>query len=355
MTIQLYILRQLLVSVAFSISGIAIIVLPAIAIQAIHKLGSVGLMALLRYLPLVVVNLVPFLLPMAFLLGVVVTYGRLAAERELVAIRMAAVHPARLALPALLVALPLSLGTSYLLSSAGPAMKYEQRTYLRKVDKEAFQTLAQGRTALEFGRSSLVALEREGNVFLDVLLDLELDDDDRRTVMADAVELTIDEDAGRLQLEFENAHVLGDQMRMFDQFPFCNFSIDELFPYEVPNRRRGKYLSSSEIRHLLATEEHHEDFERDLEFELHSRYALSGSYLLFLLLGIPTGILLRSSTQLGAITGASGYAFLYYALALQLGAGMAKSGVAPAWLAAWAADALFAAVGLVLIYRSLCK
>ena len=39
-------------------------------------------------------ELAPYLLPMAFLLGVVSTYGRLAAERELVAIRMAGIHPA---------------------------------------------------------------------------------------------------------------------------------------------------------------------------------------------------------------------------------------------------------------------
>ena len=108
MTLQLYILRQLLVSIAFALAGIALFVLPTTLIQAIHKLEGVDLFVVLRYLPMVLVELVAYLLPMAFLLAVVATYGRLAAERELVAIKMAGIHPARLTLPALAIAVVLS-------------------------------------------------------------------------------------------------------------------------------------------------------------------------------------------------------------------------------------------------------
>ena len=66
--------------------------------------------------------------PMAFLLGVEATYGRLAAERELVAIRMAGIHPARLALPAVAIAAVLTLFTDFLLADVTPAWTYIQRT-----------------------------------------------------------------------------------------------------------------------------------------------------------------------------------------------------------------------------------
>ena len=65
MTLHLYLLRQLLISFCFSLGGISLLVLPTMAVQAVHKLGGVSMLAVLRYLPLVVGELVPYLLPMA--------------------------------------------------------------------------------------------------------------------------------------------------------------------------------------------------------------------------------------------------------------------------------------------------
>ena len=351
MTLQLYILRQVLVSIGFAVAGIAMIVLPAIAIQAIHKLGAVGVTALVTYLPLVLVELVPYLLPMAFLLGVVVTYGRMAAERELIAIRMAGVHPTKLCLPAVVVAVPLCAWTAHLVSNVAPVWKYEQRQFLRSVDKEAFESLSQGRTELTFGNSSLVALRRSGNVFYDVLLDLK-DQGAGATIMAEAVELAVRDDT--LFLEFSEARVLGKEVQLYNEVPVWSCPLEEFFPERPKDRARAKYMSSGEIRTLLEG-----DIEParvpEMRFEIHRRYALSGTYLLFLLIGIPTGIVLRSSTQLGAITGAAGAAFVYYAFAMQLGKALVKSNAMHPVAAAWVTNAVFLVVGLVCFYRALCR
>ena len=356
MTLFLYILRELFVSILFSASGIAVVVMPTVAIHAIHKLGAVGFGALLTYLPLVLVELVPYLLPMAFLIGVVMTYGRLAADREITAIRMTGIHPVRLALPGLLLAVPMSLGTAYLLTTVSPNWKYEQRNFQRSVDKEAFRSLAQGRTELEFGSSSMKALRREGDVFYDVLLDLEGADDEHLTVMADAVELAIrgdDEDV--LVLEFENAHVLGEGTRLFDEYPSWSTPLADFYPSSPKDRSRPKYQTNAQMQVSLLDPAYSERERRAMRYEMHARYALAGTYVLFLLLGIPTGITLRSATQLAAFTGASGYAFVYYALAMQLGKSLARSGNFPPLPAAWATNALFLAAGIYLFRRALLK
>ena len=93
MTLQLYVLRQLLFSFLFSLGGIALLVFPSVAVQAVHKMQGVSPTTILQYMPLVLVDLVPYLLPMAFLLAVVATFGRIAADRELVAINMSDTHP----------------------------------------------------------------------------------------------------------------------------------------------------------------------------------------------------------------------------------------------------------------------
>ena len=90
-------------------------------------------------------------------------------------------------------------------------------------------------------------------------------------------------------------------------------------------------------------------------FEIQRRRALSVTYLLFLLLGIPTGILLRSSTQLGAFTGAVVYSFMYYVLALRLGKELALNGALPPVAAAWSTNGIFLVIGVLLFYRALWR
>src|SRR5262245_45092328 len=149
---------------AFSVAGLAVIVLPTVAIQAVNKLGAISVGMVARYLPLVVAELVPYLLPMAFLLAVVATYGRLAAERELIAIKMAGIHPGRLALPAFLVALPLALGTDHLLAELSPELKYQQRSLLREADVSRFLAGMSGRNLLTFGKNVLKSESTQGSV-----------------------------------------------------------------------------------------------------------------------------------------------------------------------------------------------
>lgn len=353
MLLQLYVLRQLLVSIGFSIAGIGLIVLPTIMIQSIHRLGAVRLVDVLRYLPLVVAELVPLLLPMAFLLGVVATYGRLAAEREFVAIRMAGIHPAKMALPAFAIALVLTLFTDFLLGEVAPAWKYLQRVYLREAQVKVFENFTQGRTELQFGNSSLKAEANYDNVFVDVLLDLVGRDGEKLTVAAKSAKLSIRDET--LYIDLEEAYVLTENARLYDESPSYALRLDELFPPQPKDRGKPKYMTNGELREELERGRLTPEQEKDFRYEIHYRHALSGTYLVFLLLGIPTGIALRSSTQLGAFTGAVGYAFLYYVLALRLGKVLALIGAVPAIAAAWATDALFLVVGLCLFVRALWR
>jgi len=351
--LQLYILRQLLTSIAFSIAGIGLVVLPTITVQAIHKLGAVSMVAVFRFLPLVMVELIPYLLPIAFLLGVVATYGRMAAERELVAIRMAGIHPARIALPGIVIALGLSFWTAHLLSSVSPEWKYQQRNFARHADIDAFQNFAGGRTELEFGDSSLKAGRAYGNVFEEVLLDLTGDDGKPLTVSAARAELLIQD--GMLYIKLEDAYVSSESGWVENERPFWSRPMDELFPFKAKDKTRPKFMSSSEMAVVMAEGELEPSRVNEFVFEIHRRRALSVTYLIFLLIGIPTGIALRSSTQLGAFTGAVVYAFLYYVLAMRLGQELALNGTIPPVVAAWTTNGLFVLVGCVLLYRTLWR
>ena len=352
MTLQLYILRQLLVSFGFSLAGIGLLVVPSATIQAIHKLGGVSVFAVLNFLPIVFAELVPYVLPMAFLLGVVATFGRLAADKELIASAMAGVHPARALLPGLAIALALAGATNWLLGTVSPEWKHAKNAYLRQATADAFRSMAATRTEMDFGDFFLKAVSAEGNVKKDVMLSVVRQDGREVIVVAPELELFFQEDL--LALELRGAQVLSEG-RLANEAPSFRVRLDSLNPAPSKKHLRPKYRPSAELRALVAGGELDERNDRDYRYEIHRRHALSLTYVLFLLLGIPTGILLRSGTQLAAFVGAMGYAFLYYVLAFRLGEILKDSGVLPPVLAAWSTNLLFLAVGAVLCFRTLWR
>jgi lipopolysaccharide export LptBFGC system permease protein LptF len=350
--LQLYVLRQLLVSLLFSVAGLSVIVLPTIAIQAVSKLGTIQLAMIAQYLPLVVAELVPYLMPMAFLLAVVATYGRLAAERELVAIQMAGIHPARLALPALLVAVPLALGTDHLLGHVSPGLKFRQKTLMRDADVSVFRASLRGRNEVRFGKN-LLRGESRGDVMLDSQLDLVLEDGSPMSLSA--AETRLDVEGELLVLRMKQARLLSEASSLDNESPVLTRRLSDLFPRQPRSRGKPALLTTAEMRASLESGTPSPEQREAYGYEIHRRHALSSTYFLFLLLGIPTGFALRSSTLLGAFTGAVGYALLYYVLAMCVGKVLAESGTVSPLLAAWATSGLFLAVGLVVFVRTLWR
>jgi lipopolysaccharide export system permease protein len=74
---------------------------------------------------------------------------------------------------------------------------------------------------------------------------------------------------------------------------------------------------------------------------------------MFLLLGIPTGLLLRKGTQLAALSVAVGYALLYYVLSLRLTEDLAGMDLIPPELGAWSVNIVGALAGLWLLRKAL--
>ncbi|MEO0652897.1 MAG: LptF/LptG family permease, partial [Planctomycetota bacterium] len=75
------------------------------------------------------------------------------------------------------------------------------------------------------------------------------------------------------------------------------------------------------------------------------------TYLVFLLIGIPTGLWLRSGNQLAGLGLAAVYAFTYYIVSLRLGRELALSETLPPELAAWTTNLIGALAGTFLYWK----
>lgn len=336
MKLQLYVLRQLLVSLAFSVGGLLLVALPGIAVRTVHEIPSATALHLAQFLALSLQNLVPYVLPICFLLATVATYGRLAADREWVAIQMAGVRPSRLLLPSLGTGALLGGLAFLLLALVVPHGKTRQRDLILDVTSSALTRLGPGGTSfsLDDGALMLEALtyDEETGLLHEVFLRSGRGDGGV-DYHADRARISLEDRV--LHAEFFDLFVVRRTPGGLQTWKSVYVSISRTLEPETPSSR-PRYQPSPSIARRLAAGEVPPGREARYRFELHYRGALAAIFLVFAVLGPATGLIARRGTQLGALSISSAYALLHYLLQMQVAKDLGTEGVLDPALAAWA-------------------
>jgi lipopolysaccharide export LptBFGC system permease protein LptF len=348
-TLQLYILRQLLTALAFAITGMVMIAIPGLAISAIQRLGGAFIGPMMGFLPLLFVGLVPYLIPLGFLLSVVATYGRLAAENEWTAMAAAGFSPLRLLLPGFAIAAVLGLLSCWLARDVEPRIAERKRDYSRGALVQSLQTLAPGRTKLKLGDFFLSARHREEDMFRDVIVNIPGDEGEPdQQLLAQRLNYEIDDEM--VSVHLEGARMIHGTHDAEVGNITIRRSLDSLGKGK-PDKIRWKHRTSRELAAALERGEVPPEEASKATYDLHYRNASLAACVMFLLIGAPTGLLLRRGTQLGALACAVGYALLYFLLTLHFGRGLANAGVIAPWICAWATPVIGGVIGSYLTWK----
>ena len=378
MKFYLYILRQLLTGFFFSAAGMVFIAMPGMAVGAVHTLGAAGTLSVLKFVPMMVAVFVPYVLPVALLLVLVSTYKRLADQNEWTAIRMAGVNPYRMLVPAVVLATAAGFGVYSLNAELLPRIKIWQKTLQRQELKNALRNLSRGKTELMIGDFFLSSAYRDPEdpeTFYDCYIELP---SDGATVLknfyAEAVRFDFDEKS-------MTAHMYGGRGAADNfegGFEYLGFSVDLDRMWGDSSGhdfRNSRYQTSKEIERILAHIDSEELFmhvflpaariqpppgyfqnwqraRRRLKFAWHQRMSNAATCLMFVLVGVSTGVMLRKGTQLSALAVAVGYAMVYWIASLRLGKQLAQNGAVEAWLGAWGPLAFFSLIGAWLTHRA---
>lgn len=353
MKLQLYILRQLVSACAFSVGGLLVVALPGIAVTTVHKMPHADVMVLLKLLPLTLQTLVPYVLPMCYLLACVATYGRLAADREWTAIQMSGTRPLNMLLPAAAVASVMAVGTFWMVSTQSPQLK-ERLSELRvQAVASSIGNLGPGRTHMKLGEVLVEALwhDPETGLLHDVYVrEPEREGRPKRDYHAQTASMRVNN--GLLTVEMTDllsVDPVDGSMGTFEWIGFDYQLKDQGFVPSVNPR----YLQSSELRRRLDAGEV-PSMKRDrYRYEIHYRYVLSSAFFLFMLLGVSTGLILRKGTQLGALAASSGYGLLHYLLNINLSKSLGLGGLFSPEAGAWTPTALGLLIALPFMHRAL--
>jgi lipopolysaccharide export LptBFGC system permease protein LptF len=347
-----YIARSLVTSFAFALAAIVVVAVPGVAVSAVSRLPGVDTWAILQFMPLLLAEFIPYVVPVCFLLAVVFTYGRMEADGEWTAIQMSGVHPLRLLASGMLFAVVLSACTFWLLSEELPRISRLQKTFQRGASRTLFQNLSPGRTELQFGKFYLSALARDGKDFLDVIVTLPPEGDGPlRKFVAD-----------RVRFEFHDTSVfvypthlrtISGSFDVRSSNPVIHIDLEQIQESSTGPLGATRYQSSRQLQAMLDAGTIEPRRLNKVRYEINQRRASASTCLVFLLLGVATGLRWWRRRQLLAIAAGVGYALTYYVLSMRLGHVLVDRRLLSPERGAWVLPVLGALVSVIVCHRAL--
>jgi lipopolysaccharide export system permease protein len=388
-TLDRYILLEILRGLGLALSAVTVLFLFAgLAAEAVKR--GLSPTQIVEIAPYVVPGTLPYTLPATLLFAVILTYGRMSADREVVALKAAGIHAFRLLAPALWLAAAATVLTWWALNYWIPPARQKIRlVVLRHLEEVVYSVLKRER-AIASSRLPCQIYVRgvDGKTLLGATFQRQDEETGQQVIAyAERATLEFDLEKGRVLLRMRNAEVqvgsssvkvaqehvfpiplpaealeLSDSpremtrqtlqqeiARLRQELPsLCQAAV----AYEAELRRaprQARAVSRVGSMDPVARWKGAVRRLRRLEAEAHLRSALAAGSLVFVLLGGPVAIVQQRGDFLSAFVSCFlPIVTLYYPLLL-LGMNLGKEGVAPPALTMWAANGLLAAGSLPLL------
>jgi LPS export ABC transporter permease LptF/LPS export ABC transporter permease LptG len=301
-------------------------------------------------------------IPIGFLLSILVAFGRLSADMEIVALKACGVSPLRLLRPVAGFGLLTALLTGYLMISAVPRANY------------AFKSLVFDivRTQATVGLKERVFNDTFGNfiIYVDeiapdqialrnVFVSDERRPETQRLITAREGRLLSDEVNRRVTLRLLDGTVHETSPQALHKYREVRFRVyDITLVLENALVQQGdapkgdREMSLGELRQAAVQSAALKGNANPYLVELHKKFAIPAACLVFSVLGVPLGIRAHRGGRWGAFVALLPIVLFYY-VALTLGENLGDTGRVPPWVAMWAPNVMVGAVALYLLRANL--
>ena len=293
-------------------------------------------------------------IPMSLLLGLLVAFGRLSADREFVALQACGVSLLRLMRPVALLSVLAWIATSYILLVAVPDANQRYREITFSIVAERAEGEVRARVFYE-DFPDVVLYVREvstsGGGWTDVFMV------DNRTPGAPAAFLArrgrvvIDREQRTIEMVLEDgtrhkAENAGEyEVFRFDRL-VLSLNPEAVFPRDGPPLG-AREMSIPQLQAKAAELEQQGIYPHSELFEIQKKFSIPFACLIFGLIGLALGASNRRDGKLASFVVGLGVIFTYYVV-LWLGQALLRGHVIPPWLGAWAPNILLGVVGVLL-------
>ena len=271
---------------------------------------NVPLDTVLSFVAFVLPFSMTFTIPWGFLTAVLLVFGRLSADNEIIALRSNGVSFTRVFYPVLGVALLLVGVCFWINTEVAPKAQYAMLTSLYKIATSNPTAMFQADEVVDqFPDRRIYVGSRDGDLMKNLIV-FEIDEKEipSKVVFAKIGSLTTDMEHNRLLLKVQDAHFEQRDHRLPDNVDLIRQGItmkEGVFPMSLQKlfdqKKRDKPLSAHTLQELFA-ELAKPDCSRRLAFEVEvsKRFSLSLAALSFALIAVPLGITAhRKETSVG--------------------------------------------------------
>lgn len=320
----------------------------------IHGVGVEVVGELLSY---VAISFMPALFPMSLLFAVLLTYGRLSQDSEIVALKASGMGPWALLFPALLLSLIVSFFSAQTGFHLAPWGNRQFEVLISQLSEtKAGSTIREG--TFSEGFYDMVIYANKVNSKLGemekVFIYDERSGDVPLTVIARNGQLVQESGLqGRsalMRLTNGDIHRKGES---HTKIKFKTFDIRLNDPVTAAAKiKTPPSLTIEEIQEKLKTEGLEKDERTTLEVEFHKRWAVAIVCLVFGFLGVGLGINPnRRSQKAGGFVVSLIIVIAYWVIYISM-EGLARNGQTPVALAIWMPNIIFAALAVFFLKRS---
>jgi LPS export ABC transporter permease LptF/LPS export ABC transporter permease LptG len=296
-------------------------------------------------------------LPVALLLAVLVSCGRMTGDLEVVALTASGVSPVRLLRPFVVVGLVVTALSAWLTLAVNPWASGAFQQKLFEVLQARAATGIQERTfSGAFGQIVLYVEEVSPSqvALKGVLVSDERNPSLSRIIVAREGRLLADDKARRLTLRLINGSVNETDAASPQRFRYTAFDLYDMnLALRAPAATAGQEAKPEKempLRQLVESARALSDNRSKAAafwVELHKRFAQPAAALVFVLVGFPLGIRSRRGGWAVALSSSFAIMIAYYILSTAL-EGPALGGRLPAALAIWLPNVLFGVTGIAL-------
>lgn len=340
-TLNVYIARDLLVATLAAVAVLTFVMLSANLFRAFELVSrGVSPVTLLRFLALLMPDMLRYTIPFSVLVATVLVFSRLSADREIVAMKASGISLWQIITPGLLLSMVLSAVCFWLATSLAPYCRHLSDVLKRRAAvRNPLALIEPGRFIDEIPGITIRVGHREGDRLYNIHIYAYGDEGAHleQTIYAKEGTVVLDEENRDLILTLEDARYgsvdlsdAADEDVRVEHIATERIRLPIDYDVELDRKSLQRKTKRMDMKMLFARIHLDEEAGRDvtpLYVQIHSRMSLALSPLAFLLLGVPFAIRSRRSEVsvsllMCIVLGTVFYAFILLADALKHRAGL---------------------------------
>ena len=351
--INRYLMREITGIFALGLTIFTLVLLMGRMVKLMEMVvaNGVPLAEVLRLIILLLPSFLVLTIPMAFLLAVLLAFGRLSSDNEITVLKASGLSLGALLPPVLLTASAAALLTLFISVVAVPW----GNTGFKQMTVDVARKYAASAIRERIFRDDLPGIvlyvdqyDEARRTMQRVMIQDSRDSERPLTIFAKSGLISSDDGTGVLRILLKNGSIHTQQKEDYRLISFGEYLLTAESGRSTPLVRTEMDLGIGELRSGVASSKVSPQARLKMATELHSRFAFPFATFVFAILALPLGLSNRRSGKGSGFTISILILLVYYVLLSFLRTLAEKGGISPV-LAVWLPNLLFLTIGLLLL------